>query len=78
MAAAWLYTGMAVRMAQDLGMHRKAERWTWKTADGGRGVFTERERQVRKKIWYGCVIMDKYVGVIGISKTCRSLTDCYL
>jgi hypothetical protein len=60
MAAAWLYTGMAVRMAQDLGMHRKAERWAWKTGDGGRFVFTDRERQVRKKIWYGCVIMDKY------------------
>lgn len=38
-------------------MHRSAEKWQRTGAE----VFTESERQVRKRIWYSCVIMDKYV-----------------
>ncbi|KAF8512680.1 fungal-specific transcription factor domain-containing protein [Hysterangium stoloniferum] len=57
MAQAWLYVGMAVRMAQDLGLHRSADRWS----RTGSELFSEEERQVRKRIWFSCVIMDKYV-----------------
>ncbi|KIJ37097.1 hypothetical protein M422DRAFT_33953, partial [Sphaerobolus stellatus SS14] len=57
MAQSWLYVGMAVRMAQDLGLHRSADKWQRTGAE----LFSESERQVRKKIWYTCVIMDKYV-----------------
>ncbi|KZT36275.1 hypothetical protein SISSUDRAFT_1050132 [Sistotremastrum suecicum HHB10207 ss-3] len=57
MQVAWLYTGMAVRMAQDLGMHRSAEGWS----RVGRSIFGEQERQIRKKIWHACIVMDKYV-----------------
>ncbi|EIN14455.1 hypothetical protein PUNSTDRAFT_49242 [Punctularia strigosozonata HHB-11173 SS5] len=58
MAQAWLYIGMAVRMAQDLGMHKTAERWQFKV---GRRMFGEQEMQTRKRIWWACVIMDRYV-----------------
>ena len=57
MAQAWLYVGMAVRMAQDLGLHKRAEQWT----GGGRTLFARAELQERRRIWYGCVVMDKYV-----------------
>lgn len=57
MAQSWLYTGMAVRMAQDLGMHRSSENWT----SDDMPLFTPVQQQVRKRIWYSCVIMDKYV-----------------
>ncbi|KAI0634003.1 fungal-specific transcription factor domain-containing protein [Trametes polyzona] len=57
MAQAWLYVGMAVRMAQDLGLHKSAEKWT----SVGRNLFSKAELQERRRIWYGCVIMDKYV-----------------
>ncbi|KAL6306894.1 fungal-specific transcription factor domain-containing protein [Sparassis latifolia] len=57
MAQAWLYVGMAVRMAQDLGLHKSADRWT----STGRNLFTTMQLQERRRIWYGCVIMDKYV-----------------
>ncbi|KAF8470363.1 fungal-specific transcription factor domain-containing protein [Gautieria morchelliformis] len=57
MAQAWLYVGMAVRMAQDLGLHRSADRWQ----RTGSELFSATERQVRKRIWFSCVIMDKYV-----------------
>jgi hypothetical protein len=58
MAQAWLYVGMAVRMAQDLGMHKSAERWQLRV---GRRIFSEKEMQTRKRIWWACVIMDRYV-----------------
>ncbi|KAG2159426.1 fungal-specific transcription factor domain-containing protein [Suillus bovinus] len=58
MAQAWVYTGMAVRMAQDLGMHRAADGWA--RADVGR-LFGSRELQERRRIWWGCVVLDGYV-----------------
>jgi Fungal specific transcription factor domain len=57
MAQAWLYVGMAIRMAQDLGIHKSADRWM----HGGTSLFTPLELQERRRIWYACVIMDKYV-----------------
>ncbi|CAL1709508.1 unnamed protein product [Somion occarium] len=57
MAQAWLYIGMAVRMAQDLGMHKNADKWV----NIGKNLFTPEELQERRRIWYGCVMMDKYV-----------------
>lgn len=58
MAHAWIYCGAAVRMAQDLGMHRSAEGW----ARAGLGkLFGEQDLEERNRIWYTCVIMDKYV-----------------
>lgn len=58
MAQAWAYTGMAVRMAQDLGMHRAADGW----ARVGMGrLFGVRELQERRRIWWGCIVLDGYV-----------------
>ncbi|KAF5369399.1 hypothetical protein D9758_002493 [Tetrapyrgos nigripes] len=59
MTRGWSFVGMAIRMAQDLGMHRSADRWT-RLGLGGR-LFGDQELQERRRIWYGCVIMDKYV-----------------
>jgi Fungal specific transcription factor domain len=59
MARAWTNIGMAVRMAQDLGMHRSADGWA--RAGLGGMLFGPSELHERKRIWYGCVIMDKYV-----------------
>ena len=57
MAQAWLYIGMAVRMAQDLGLHKNADKWS----GVGKVLFTDAELQERRRIWYGCVVMDKYI-----------------
>lgn len=59
MAQAWVYIGMAIRMAQDLGMHRSADGWA-RAGFGGR-LFAEWELQERKRTWYACIVMDKYV-----------------
>ncbi|KAK7062806.1 hypothetical protein VNI00_000299 [Paramarasmius palmivorus] len=58
MAQAWTYVGMAIRMAQDLGMHRRADGWA--RAGFGR-LFGDWELQERRRIWFACVVMDKYV-----------------
>ncbi|KAI3613223.1 hypothetical protein WG66_001383, partial [Moniliophthora roreri] len=58
MAQAWTYVGMAIRMAQDLGMHRRADGWA--RASLGR-LFGDWELQERRRIWSACVVMDKYV-----------------
>ncbi len=50
---------MAVRMAQDLGLHRSSDGW-YRVAEGG-ALFNGAEQQVRRRIWYACVLMDKYV-----------------
>lgn len=76
MAQSWLYVGMAVRMvgnscslfctegwffflikAQDLGMHRSSDSWSCDDEP----IFSPVEQQIRKRIWYACVVMDKYV-----------------
>ena len=57
MAQAWSYIGMAVRMAQDLGLHKNADKWS----NIGKALFTDAELQERRRIWYGCVVMDKYI-----------------
>ncbi|KAG6884482.1 hypothetical protein C0993_010666, partial [Termitomyces sp. T159_Od127] len=56
MAQAWTYIGMAIRMAQDLGMHRSADGWA--RAELGGRLFGDWELHERKRIWYACVIMD--------------------
>lgn len=57
MAQAWIYVRMAVTMAQDLGMHKTAEGWR----RAGGSMFTRAELQERRRIWYACIVMDKYV-----------------
>ncbi|KAF8578646.1 hypothetical protein K439DRAFT_1638648 [Ramaria rubella] len=52
---AWIYMGMAIRMATDLGMHRAADRWE----RPGRVLFTEAEKSSRKRLWHCCVILDR-------------------
>lgn len=48
--------GMAIRMAQDLGMHRSVEKWTHQ----GRSLLTNDQIVLRQRIWYGCVKADRY------------------
>ena len=38
-------------------MHRQSDKWS--RVDGP--IFTPVEQQIRKRIWYACVVMDKYV-----------------
>ncbi|KAI0068074.1 hypothetical protein BV25DRAFT_1875230 [Artomyces pyxidatus] len=55
----WLYIGMALRMAQDLGLHRDAHSWQM----NHRSMFSPMELQARKQIWWACNRADKYTAV---------------
>ncbi|CAG8502833.1 14758_t:CDS:2 [Dentiscutata heterogama] len=45
----WLYTGMAIRLAQDMGLHRDSAKWN----------FDARQAEIRKRVWWACVISDR-------------------
>ncbi|BGP14207.1 hypothetical protein JCM10213_005900 [Rhodosporidiobolus nylandii] len=55
MSSAWMTAGMAIRMAQDLGLFRDVEKWYLPTQR-----FTHEEKQTRKRVWWACVIIDRY------------------
>ncbi|KAF7978567.1 hypothetical protein HWV62_45496 [Athelia sp. TMB] len=59
MAQAWVFVGLAIRMAQDLGLHRAADGWA-RAGLGGR-LFDARELSERRRIWWGAVQLDRYV-----------------
>ncbi|KAG2177747.1 hypothetical protein INT43_002994 [Umbelopsis isabellina] len=46
----YLLSGIAIRMAQDLGLHQSCEEWT----------MPEAEKQTRKRIWWSLYIMDRF------------------
>ncbi|ORX80291.1 hypothetical protein K493DRAFT_342582 [Basidiobolus meristosporus CBS 931.73] len=54
-AGGWLFLGMAVRMAQDLGLHRNIE------SDNLDPI----EKQNRKLAWWACVVFDRYHSAMG-------------
>ncbi|TBU44710.1 fungal-specific transcription factor domain-containing protein [Dichomitus squalens] len=52
----WLHIGMAIRMALDLGLNRNSDKWM----HNGRELFTEKQKSVRKRIWWACCLADKF------------------
>jgi hypothetical protein len=56
MEQGWLYIGMAIRMALDLGLNRAADNWQI----NGQKIFCDEENQARKQIWWACCIADKF------------------
>ncbi|KII93670.1 hypothetical protein PLICRDRAFT_35889 [Plicaturopsis crispa FD-325 SS-3] len=55
MEQGWLYIGMGIRMALDLGLNRNADKWKIQ----GKDLFSAEEKQVRKQIWWICCSADK-------------------
>ncbi|KAI0218768.1 hypothetical protein L0F63_003888 [Massospora cicadina] len=47
----WLYSGMATRMAMELGLHKDCENLL-------NGAFEPVEQEIRKKTWWGCFVLD--------------------
>ncbi|KAL9548642.1 hypothetical protein MBANPS3_005597 [Mucor bainieri] len=48
-ARAWLYSGMAFRMAQDLGLHRNCDHWN----------IPPEECERRKRVFWCCYVVDR-------------------
>lgn len=56
---AYIFLGAAIRMAQDMGLHRNSVKFQ----EGGESLFTEVEREIRNRIWWCAVILDKWVSL---------------
>ncbi|KAI9492146.1 fungal-specific transcription factor domain-containing protein [Zychaea mexicana] len=62
----WLYSGMAFRMAQDLGLHRNCDHWN----------IPPDERERRKRVFWCCFVVDRLISAIyGRSSTFEE-RDC--
>ncbi|KAI8375123.1 fungal-specific transcription factor domain-containing protein [Blakeslea trispora] len=53
-ARAWLYSGMAFRMAQDLGLNRNCDHWS---------ILPE-ERERRKRVFWCCYVVDRITSAV--------------
>ncbi|KAK9768497.1 hypothetical protein K7432_000836 [Basidiobolus ranarum] len=51
----WMYSGMAIRMAEDLGLHRNPDIWNIK--------LTRAEKETRKRVWWVCYLIDRFSSV---------------
>ena len=56
MAQSWTYLGMAIRMAQDIGLHRDVDKWFLPV-----NAFNYEEKQTRKRVWWTAVVLDKVI-----------------
>ncbi|CAB5216480.1 unnamed protein product [Rhizophagus irregularis] len=46
----WVYIGLAIRIAQDMGLHRDSAKWN----------IDERQSEVRRRVWWACVVVDRF------------------
>ncbi|CRG86636.1 Cutinase transcription factor 1 beta [Talaromyces islandicus] len=54
----WMYVGNAIRMSQDLGLHRDPS--VWKNTNCFRNMSIV-EIQIRRMIWWGAFVLDRYI-----------------
>ncbi|KAG7099704.1 hypothetical protein E1B28_001524 [Marasmius oreades] len=59
MEQGWIYIGMAIRMAIDLGLNTNSDRWK----QHGHDLFARDETQTRRQIWWICCLADRYGSV---------------
>ncbi|KAJ8523288.1 hypothetical protein ONZ45_g253 [Pleurotus djamor] len=59
MEQAWIFIGMGIRMAVDLGLNCDSGKWK----SNGRDLLTPEETQTRKHIWWTCCLADRYGSV---------------
>ncbi|RCH92448.1 hypothetical protein CU098_002643, partial [Rhizopus stolonifer] len=65
-ARAWLYSGMAFRMAQDLGLHRNCDHWN----------IPPEECERRKRVFWCCYIVDRLGSAMYGRATTFEERDC--
>ncbi len=56
---AWLYIGLAIRTAQDMGLHRDSAKWS----------LDEKQTEIRKRAWWACYTFDRFISA-GLGRVC--------
>lgn len=52
------FAGIGIRMAQELGLHVAAPRLSGTGKE--KQLFNDDEQTVRRRLWFGCVKIDRY------------------
>ncbi|KAJ7631249.1 fungal-specific transcription factor domain-containing protein [Roridomyces roridus] len=58
MEQGWIYIGMAIRMAIDLGLNCNLV--DWKAGEDNHALFNREDTQTRRQIWWACLVADRY------------------
>ncbi|CAA7264843.1 unnamed protein product [Cyclocybe aegerita] len=56
MEQGWIFIGTGIRMAFDLGLNCDSSKWKMH----GHDMFSPEETQVRRQIWWACILTDRY------------------
>ncbi|KAI8802203.1 fungal-specific transcription factor domain-containing protein [Cladochytrium replicatum] len=78
-SAAWMYSGMAIRMAQELKLNVEPE---FEESSSNRHRSDSLEMEERRRLWWCCYILDRYAGaaadrsMIINEKDCRVYLPC--
>ncbi|KAF9531948.1 fungal-specific transcription factor domain-containing protein [Crepidotus variabilis] len=56
MEQGWLFIGSAIRMALDLGLNCDSSKWKMH----GHDLFSPEDTQIRRQIWWACIVSDRY------------------
>ncbi|KAI8818752.1 fungal-specific transcription factor domain-containing protein [Fimicolochytrium jonesii] len=73
-SAAYMYSGMAIRMAQELRLNIEPELDPLNHSEPVTMSWLERE--TRRRVWWGCVITDRYTGVSSDRNMIIDEKDC--
>ena len=55
----WIVVGLATRVAQGLGLHRDGHNVGSRSKPNTGGCKRQLERELRKRLWGGCLILDR-------------------
>ncbi|CAG8623311.1 3659_t:CDS:2, partial [Dentiscutata heterogama] len=68
-SSTWLYHGLAIRLAQDMGLHRDVSKWNLHGLDA-------RQIEIRKRVWWACVVSDRLISAALGRPLAISESDC--
>src|ERR1043165_1807379 len=70
---AWMFTGMAVRMAQELGLHKVDEAGS-KSSKSSENLFIQKE--IRRRTFWSCFLLDRFAACALGRPTLIDEDDC--
>ncbi|KAJ3041018.1 hypothetical protein HK097_002401, partial [Rhizophlyctis rosea] len=72
-SAAWMYSGMAIRMAQELKLNVEPE---FEEAYASANRLSWLERETRRRLWWCCFVLDRYAGAAADRSMIINEKDC--
>ncbi|KAJ3039627.1 hypothetical protein HDV00_012085, partial [Rhizophlyctis rosea] len=72
-SAAWMYSGMAIRMAQELKLNVEPE---FEEAYATTNRLSWLEREMRRRLWWCCFVLDRYAGAAADRSMIINEKDC--